>query len=151
MCGHQAIVHKPPGGNPHIDFVVNDKVECFAGCNPLMDTEAFWPSNFSVEEAAADLIIQSDLGEDCNINMLTEHQRQVLHQQQQNQQNIILHQQQGCCVEETCKLPKKDPKLFDLKDIDFDDDEWSPIRKDDENTEEDERLLGNLFSLKQHV
>ena len=30
------IVHKPSGRQPHIDFLGNDKVECYEGCNPMI-------------------------------------------------------------------------------------------------------------------
>ena len=30
-CGHRAILHQPAGGDPHIDFVVGDTVECYHG------------------------------------------------------------------------------------------------------------------------
>jgi len=40
-CGHKAILHQPPDGNPHIDFVVNDKVECYHG---LKANDGMWPS-----------------------------------------------------------------------------------------------------------
>jgi hypothetical protein len=147
MCGHKAIVHKPPGGNPHIDFVVNNMVECFAGCNPLMDTEAFWPSTFSEEETVNEMTHTDH--RDCNGNMPKENQRQHTHLQKQSQQNLFLQQQQRNCEVDSCKPPKKDPQIFSLKDLDFDNGEWSPIQHDHENAEDDERLLANLFSLKQ--
>jgi len=157
ICGHQAIVHKPPGRQPHIDFLVNDKVECYEGCNPMMDSEAFWPSNFSANETAGMFKKNLEL-DDCNSNMLTEHQKQVLHLQQQSQRSLIQHQQKQkqCCEGVNCKPPAKDPKVFDLRDIDFDNGEWSQIgsKLDDlfesVDKEEDEKLLGSLFSLKQN-
>jgi hypothetical protein len=158
ICGHQAIVHKPPGRQPHIDFLVNDKVECYEGCNPMMDSEAFWPSKFSANETDGMLKKNLDL-DDCNSNLLTEHQKQVSYLQQQSQCSLIQQQQKQQkqrCEGINCKPPTKDPKVFDLKDIDFDNGEWSQMgsKLDDLfesiDKEEDEKLLGSLFSLKQN-
>jgi len=44
-CGHQVLVHKPSNGQPHIDFVVDGKIECYEDCNPVMEGTAVWPSS----------------------------------------------------------------------------------------------------------
>ena len=49
-CGHRAIIHKPASGNAHIDFVVDDKIECYQDCVLLTDEEAYWPSKFRCDE-----------------------------------------------------------------------------------------------------
>lgn len=147
-CGHKAIVHKPPGGNPHIDFVVNDKVECYEGCNPMMDYSAFWPSSFSVEEGAALAPISTEehkelLNMDHHHNEPQQHRtEQILYEDQQRQQLQ--------CLGDDCKPPPNDPKIFDLKDLDMTCGEWSQIFSEDESSKSDEAALGTLFSLQKH-
>ena len=46
-CGHQAIIHKPADGAPHVDFIVDGKVECYQNI-PLKS--ACWPSRFKNTE-----------------------------------------------------------------------------------------------------
>lgn len=142
-CGHQAIVHKPPGGNPHIDFVVNDKVECYEGCNPMMDYSAFWPSSYSVEEGAAfGLAPMEDLKEPLKSEKEQQHRsEQILYDEQQRD-----HMQ---CLGDNCKPPPNDPKIFDLKDIEFGA-EWSKIFSEDDSSKSDEAALGTLFSMQKH-
>ena len=41
-CGHKAILHQPKDGEAHIDFVVGDKVECYAGVTG--QESSTWPS-----------------------------------------------------------------------------------------------------------
>jgi hypothetical protein len=49
-CGHKAIIHQPDGIPAHIDFVVNGKVECYAGINPIGTNKALWPSRYNCEQ-----------------------------------------------------------------------------------------------------
>jgi hypothetical protein len=49
-CGHRAIIHKPASGHAHIDFVVDDKIECYQDCTLLTDEAAYWPSKFRCDE-----------------------------------------------------------------------------------------------------
>ena len=61
-CGHEAIIHKPKGGNPHIDFIVNGQIECYEGLesHSLGGTslagrseksyDSFWPSRYKCKE-----------------------------------------------------------------------------------------------------
>jgi hypothetical protein len=49
-CGHKAIIHQPEGAPAHVDFVVNGKVECYAGIRPVGTNAAFWPSRYNCEE-----------------------------------------------------------------------------------------------------
>ena len=53
-CGHPAVLHHPKGGAPHIDFVVGDKVECFADIQAKSDSvasgQALWPSQYRCED-----------------------------------------------------------------------------------------------------
>lgn len=121
-CGHKAIVHKPAGGNPHIDFVVNGKVECYEGCEPMKDSASFWPSTLRNREAD-NLQNQNDNGEVNNVD-------------------------QGQQCEENCKLPAVDPKVLDLKDLDFNGGEWYFNSEEDHSKScDDIPAMWNLFKL----
>jgi hypothetical protein len=53
QCGHRAIIHHPPEGSPHIDFIVGDHVECYSGINsvPLgRNLDSIWPSQFKCKD-----------------------------------------------------------------------------------------------------
>lgn len=54
-CGHKAVLHHPAGDpHPHVDFIVNGKVECFrnaGGIKSADGNEALWPSKFSCDDA----------------------------------------------------------------------------------------------------
>ena len=51
-CGHKAIVHQPKDGQPHIDFLIGDRVECYHGLEPVGKTPAdsMWPSKYRCED-----------------------------------------------------------------------------------------------------
>jgi hypothetical protein len=60
-CGHRAIIHRPPNGEPHIDFIVKDRVECYQNVSPEAAPrggDTLWPSRYE----CADL--------ECNTNSL---------------------------------------------------------------------------------
>ena len=147
-CGHKAVVHKPPGGDPHIDFVVNDKIECYEGCNPMIDSTAFWPSKFSVEEA----FNTTNIFNVDESSAHTKEQRELLKQQQQQQKDLLIQQAKAkqSCEDDQCKPPNYEPKTFDLKDIDMTGGEWSKLFDEDSksnSSESDEAILGSLFSM----
>mmetsp|Transcript_23910 Transcript_23910/g.56488 ORF Transcript_23910/g.56488 Transcript_23910/m.56488 type:complete len:670 (+) Transcript_23910:114-2123(+) len=53
QCGHRAIIHHPPEGSPHIDFIVGDHVECYSGIDsvPLgRNLDSIWPSQFKCKD-----------------------------------------------------------------------------------------------------
>ena len=54
-CGHKAVLHHPAGDpHPHVDFIVNGKVECFRNKKVPKSAdgnEALWPSKFSCDDA----------------------------------------------------------------------------------------------------
>lgn len=50
-CGHRAILHQPPNGVPHIDFVVGDRVECYQGQRPSLP---IWPSKYKCQDLSCD-------------------------------------------------------------------------------------------------
>jgi hypothetical protein len=53
QCGHRAIIHQPKDGAAHIDFIVNDQVECYSGLNsvPLgTSVDSAWPSKYKCKE-----------------------------------------------------------------------------------------------------
>lgn len=48
-CGHQAIIHQPKGAAPHVDFVVNGRVECYEGITPPGPC-IMWPSRYNCDQ-----------------------------------------------------------------------------------------------------
>ncbi|KAG7337693.1 hypothetical protein IV203_008995 [Nitzschia inconspicua] len=47
QCGHKAIIHQPKDGVAHIDFIVNDQVECYMGLDSVpfgRSVDSAWPS-----------------------------------------------------------------------------------------------------------
>jgi hypothetical protein len=53
QCGHRAIIHQPKDGAPHIDFIVNDQVECYMGLDSVpfgRSVDSAWPSKFKCME-----------------------------------------------------------------------------------------------------
>jgi len=50
-CGHIPVIHHPEGRQPHIDFVVGGKLECYEGLAPTsIGNEAKWPSRYRCNE-----------------------------------------------------------------------------------------------------
>jgi hypothetical protein len=52
-CGHRAIIHQPKNGAPHIDFIVNDQVECYMGLESVpfgKSIDSAWPSKYKCKE-----------------------------------------------------------------------------------------------------
>ena len=54
-CGHRAIIHQPKDGTaPHIDFIVNDRVECYSGQDSMSlagkSLDSAWPSKYKCKE-----------------------------------------------------------------------------------------------------
>mmetsp|Transcript_12130 Transcript_12130/g.34715 ORF Transcript_12130/g.34715 Transcript_12130/m.34715 type:complete len:699 (-) Transcript_12130:39-2135(-) len=54
-CGHRAVLHHPAGDDrPHVDFIINGKVECFRKVGAIKSAdgnETLWPSKFSCDDA----------------------------------------------------------------------------------------------------
>jgi hypothetical protein len=99
-CGHKAILHQPPNGAAHIDFVVGDRVECYQGVEPKSNdsTIKVWPSNYKCEELR------------CN-NKCTD---PTLAGSAKSHK----HSRLGCVV-------MTDPKILDMDEIDLEGDEWN--------------------------
>lgn len=112
-CGHRPIIHQPKDGPVHVDFVVQGKkVECYQEMKPLVDNSVLWPSKFSCDELKCD---------------------------------PKQHEVKCCDVhdKDNREVPgKKEPKVFDLDDIDIDGDEWDLDYFSPENGECDGTLLG---------
>ena len=52
-CGHKPIIHQPKDGPAHIDFVVNDQVECYLGLESVpfgRSINSAWPSKYKCKE-----------------------------------------------------------------------------------------------------
>lgn len=65
QCGHRAVLHQPPGGTAHIDFVVGDTVECFQ--DVPTSSSGLWPSQFSCKEVG----YENNGSDDCCTNATT--------------------------------------------------------------------------------
>ncbi|KAL3907361.1 MAG: hypothetical protein SGARI_003573 [Bacillariaceae sp.] len=53
QCGHKAIIHQPRGGAAHIDFIVNDQVECYMGLDSVpfgRSIDSTWPSKYKCKD-----------------------------------------------------------------------------------------------------
>ena len=157
-CGHKAIVHKPLNGKPHIDFLVNGKVECYEGYNPKMDSSAFWPSQLKVGQGPP---THSDHNDEANSNqnrigsigngvgIVNGHPTNADGQLDGERAQVQAKARQLCEDPNCSKLPKFDPTVFDLKDIDLACGEWESILADDNsNAIGDDEVLGSLFSLR---
>ena len=96
-CGHKAILHQPPNGNAHIDFVIGNQVECYHGVKPIVPQDSsnggIWPSRYKCQDLS------------CSDNYCTE---------------------MACDHKNTKECPPAvDPKTVDMNDIDFDGKEWN--------------------------
>jgi len=116
-CGHQAVIHQPEGGQPHVDFVVDNKIECYGGLQGIKkesSKQAFWPSKFSCDQLMCESRSDSNHGVTCGKTK---------------------------CEKECDGMTKKrEPKVLDLSEIDFDGKEWN------KDSAGDDTLLG-LMSL----
>ncbi|KAL3922063.1 MAG: hypothetical protein SGILL_002408, partial [Bacillariaceae sp.] len=53
QCGHKAIIHQPKDGAAHIDFIVNDQVECYMGLDSVpfgRSVDSSWPSKYKCKD-----------------------------------------------------------------------------------------------------
>jgi hypothetical protein len=53
QCGHKAIIHQPKDGAAHIDFIVNDQVECYMGLDSVpfgRNIDSIWPSKYKCKD-----------------------------------------------------------------------------------------------------
>jgi len=110
-CEHRPILHNPPGGVPHIDFVVDGKVECYQG-------------NLGFQLGAA--------GEGRGPAGAEGECRQVIRPRQYScHESTCTDRKLGgeapCQqpVHVLLQKPPGDPKEFDLGDIDLDGAEWN--------------------------
>jgi hypothetical protein len=102
-CGHRAIIHQPKDGPPHIDFIVNDQVECYAGHHDSMSLagrsfDTAWPSNHKCKD------VEESCGKACGKSVASEIEA-ALGREDYNMVN--------------------GPKVFKLSDIDTSDPEWT--------------------------
>ena len=53
-CGHKAVIHQPKDGPPHIDFIVNDQIECYANNDSVSlagrSFDTGWPSKYKCKD-----------------------------------------------------------------------------------------------------
>jgi hypothetical protein len=53
QCGHRPIIHQPKDGAAHIDFIVNDQVECYMGLDSVpfgRSVDSAWPSKYKCKD-----------------------------------------------------------------------------------------------------
>mmetsp|Transcript_3120 Transcript_3120/g.4555 ORF Transcript_3120/g.4555 Transcript_3120/m.4555 type:complete len:810 (-) Transcript_3120:492-2921(-) len=138
-CGHRAIIHKPADGNPHIDFVVDGKIECYENCQPMMsDSTAFWFSKF-----------KCDKNHNCH-----DHDANLVSGAEPNSRKgddkVV-----DCMNTFPSNTNTNDgingPKILDFNELNFDSNEWKDILDPNEvnpnNPFIDEEVLGSLFKL----
>lgn len=143
---HKAIVHKPINGKPHIDFLVNGKVECYDGYS-LPEQCTVWPSQFKVDPVHryAPLVgAGGQQGAHAGAVPGAGVPDQVL------QNATAKSSRKNSCDGPDCKVQPYDPIVFDLKDVDFSGGEWENIFSGDNdlNSIGDDEVLGSLFSLR---
>jgi len=119
-CGHKAIIHQPKDGTaPHIDFIVNDQVECYSGQDSMSFTggslDSAWPSKYRCKE-----VEESSCAKACGKNVPGKFDNGWGHLEP--------------------LVPQ--PKIFKLSEIDTEDPEWAF----DTNDDVDGGVLG-LFKL----
>jgi hypothetical protein len=103
-CGHRAIIHQPKDGTaPHIDFIVNDRVECYSGQDSMSlagrSLDSAWPSKYKCKE-----VEESSCAKACGKNVPGS-----------KFENGWAHLEP--------LVPE--PKIFKLSDIDTEDPEWT--------------------------
>jgi hypothetical protein len=101
-CGHRAIIHQPKDGPPHIDFIVNDQVECYAGHDSMSlagrSFDTAWPSNHKCKD------VEESCGKACGKSVASEIEAALVREDY----NMV-----------------NGPKVFKLSDIDTSDPEWT--------------------------
>lgn len=115
-CGHRAIIHQPPDGPAHVDFLVDGKVECYQDMQPLKNSEGLWPSRFECDE------LSCTSGPD-----------------HLDHSNVCVEEQ---CKNDCIAAKKDDPKLLDISDINLEGKEWTFDFSNMPNGMGDETLLG---------
>ena len=119
-CGHKAIIHQPKDGTPHIDFIVNDQVECYGGQDSVSLTgrsfDTAWPSKYKCKE------LEEACGKACGKSVASEHSATWGNM---NMDSLV-----------------QEPKVFKLSEIDTGDPEWTF----DTNEDADGGVMG-LFKL----
>uniref|UniRef100_A0A7S1FZQ0 Uncharacterized protein n=1 Tax=Corethron hystrix TaxID=216773 RepID=A0A7S1FZQ0_9STRA len=128
-CGHTPIIHNPPNGLAHIDFVVNGKVECYE------DVGAFNIKTDSGSDKAKTTVWQSrytcdELG--CAPDKKKDHE---------------ICKKTKCSHAAVPPVGVGDPKEFDLDACDFNGDEWNiNIFNDAKDTKDTDEVLMNLIN-----
>lgn len=107
-CGHKAILHQPANGSAHIDFVVGNKIECYANVQPIMGNASshnisVWPSQYNCQ------------GEEVSGTKSTSSQS-VTHDQHHDDTSTV-----------------NTPRILDLDDVDFTGQEWNAEFANDES------------------
>jgi hypothetical protein len=97
QCGHKAIIHQPKGGTAHIDFIVNDQVECYMGLESVpfgRTLDSTWPSKYKCKD------VEEPCFKTCGKNYLD-------------------------VVNASASAGGSEPKILKLSDINLEDPEWN--------------------------
>lgn len=100
QCGHKAIIHHPKDGAAHIDFIVNDRVECYMGLESLplgRSVDSAWPSKYKCKD------MEETCSKTCGKSMLNS----------------------GDVNWSSAESVGTEPKIFKLTDINLQDPEWN--------------------------
>ncbi|GKY98645.1 hypothetical protein MPSEU_000821100 [Mayamaea pseudoterrestris] len=107
-CGHKAILHQPANGNAHIDFVVGNKIECYAHVQPIANGHAqnisVWPSQYNCQ------------GEEVASSAKSACSQSVVGDQHHDDASTV-----------------NTPRILDLDDVDFTGQEWNAEFTNDES------------------
>lgn len=97
-CGHKAVIHQPKDGVPHIDFIVNGQIECYAGNESVSvkSMDSAWPSKFRCKDL-----------EDCSAKSCAKNCGRSV-----------------ASASSDWFMPPE-PKIFKLSEIDTGDNEWT--------------------------
>lgn len=100
-CGHKAIIHQPKDGAAHIDFIVNDQIECYANNDSMSlagrSFDTAWPSKYKCKD------IDESCAKNCGKSVASS-----LDTTWGNMESLV-----------------QEPKVFKLSEIDTGDPEWS--------------------------
>jgi hypothetical protein len=119
-CGHQPILHQPVGGEPHIDFVIGDRVECYHGVTTLRDL--MWPSNYNCDD------ISCATNDVCRGGV---QQQLVRNKSQDSFTNLLLPKNSNSnsnnelIAAAATTTMGGDPIIYERSELDFDSDEWN--------------------------
>ena len=147
-CGHKPIIHKPRGGLPHVDFLVNGKVECYQKFLPVLPSGkapesdgALWPSQFSCNELGDCKHSETE----TSAVSLTKMYLVMIFPVVIDLPSMFYSQSQVSCgtrCQDGCGLVADyTPEVLNLNDIEIDSEEWNTEFFSDKEKGNDEVLM----------